>query len=224
MKNYFQHWIINLRSKQAAGLLMVMAFSFLIISFGIHQPGVNQIDLRVSQALQSLQFPIVRPLMIGFTFLGNSPSLCVIGLGSAAWMLWRGHRLAALLTAITLLGLPLNMVIKEIVGRPRPDGSLVSVVLPTIGLSFPSGHAMASTMLYGFLAALAWMHVKTPSHRFQAAAGFACTAVMVSLSRVYLGAHWISDVVGGWTAGLVCLVILVEIYRFKRPPEEDTTA
>jgi undecaprenyl-diphosphatase len=223
MKRYFQHWIINVRSKQAAGLLMVMAACFLVISFGIHQPGVNQIDLRVSQGLQSLP-PIFQPLMIGFTFLGNSLPLCIIGLGSAAWMLWRGHRLAALLTAITLLGLPLNMLIKEVIGRPRPDGSLVSVVLPTIGLSFPSGHAMASTMLYGFLAALAWMHVKSPSRRFQAAAGFACTAIMISISRVYLGAHWISDVVGGWTAGLVCLVILVEIYRFKRPPEEDTTA
>lgn len=224
MRRYFLHWIIDLRSKQAAGLLMVLAASFLVLSFGIHQPGVNQVDLRVTQALQSLQFPVVRPLMIGFTFLGNSLPLCIIGLGSAAWMRWRGHRMAALLTAITLLGLPLNMIIKEWVGRPRPDGTLVSVVLPTIGLSFPSGHAMASTMLYGFLAALAWMHVKTPSHRLQAAAGFAGTAIMVSISRVYLGAHWISDVIGGWTAGLVCLVVLVEIYRFKRPPEEDTTA
>lgn len=223
MRRYFQHWIINVRSKQAAGVLMVMAFSFLILSFGIHQPGVTQVDLQVTQALQSVQVPVVKWLMIGFTFLGNSLPLCVIGLGSAAWMFWRGHRLAALLTAVTLLGLPLNMLIKDWVGRPRPDGTLVSVVLPTIGLSFPSGHAMASTMLYGFLAALAWMHVKSPTRRFRAAAGFAGTAIMVSLSRVYLGAHWISDIVGGWTAGLVCLVILVEIYRFKRPAEEDTT-
>ncbi|MGV3617685.1 MAG: phosphatase PAP2 family protein [Fimbriimonas sp.] len=223
MRRYFQHWIINLRSRQAAGLLMVMAASFLVLSFGIHQPGVSKVDLRVTNALQSIQWPGIETLMVGFTFLGNSPTLCFVGIGSAAWMWWRGHRLAGILTVVTLLGLPLNMLIKEWIGRPRPDGSLVSVVLPTIGLSFPSGHAMASTMLYGFLAALTWMHVRSPSRRLRAAGGFVATAVMVSLSRVYLGAHWISDVVGGWTAGLVCLVILVEIYRFKRPPSEDTT-
>jgi undecaprenyl-diphosphatase len=224
VRRYFQRWIIDLRSRQAAGLLTVMAASFLVLSLGIHQPGVERVDLTVTRAFQSLRVPLVEWLMIGFSFLGNSATLSVVGLGSAAWMLRRGHRLAALLTALTLFGLPLNMIVKEIVGRPRPDGSLVSVVMPTIGLSFPSGHAMASTMLYGFLAALAWMHVRSPSRRMRAAFGFAATALMISLSRVYLGAHWISDVVGGWTAGLFCLLILVEVYRFMRPPAEDTTA
>lgn len=85
---------------------------------------------------------------------------------------------------------------------------------------------MASTILYGLLAVLSWMHVHSPSRRLIATIGFGTTAILISVSRVYLGAHWFSDIVGGWAAGLVVLVLFVEGYRLfgiEGPEEEPTT-
>jgi len=205
--------MVEARGTQAIVALLVAAITFLGISIAIHRPGVESLDLRVTRALQTLTDPVLTIVMWVFTFMGNTATLVALALGTAGWLYARKRPLAAFLTVVTLIGLPLNMILKEAVGRPRPDKSLVNVVTPTIGLSFPSGHAMASTMFYGFLAVLAWMHLRGSRGRRRAVGILALTAVMVSVSRIYLGAHWLSDVVGGWTAGLFCLVILVEIYK-----------
>ncbi|HSI73525.1 MAG TPA: phosphatase PAP2 family protein, partial [Fimbriimonas sp.] len=167
----------------------------------------------VTTGLQRFQGRWLYAIMLGFTALGNTQTLIVVAVALAMYLFYRQRPLAAILTVSTLLGLLLNMLIKDLVGRPRPSGDLVSILAPTIGLSFPSGHAMASTTLYGFLAFLCWMHVPDCSLRIAASVAFASTAVMVSVSRIYLGAHWFTDVMGGWTAGLFLLVVIVEIYK-----------
>jgi undecaprenyl-diphosphatase len=201
------------KAKQAIVLLLLTGCVFLVISFAIRRPGVEHIDLSFTKSLQQFQGAWVYAMMLGFTVLGNTLSLIIIGAALAVYLFVRKRPLAGWLTMITLIGLPINMILKDAVGRPRPSTDLVSVLAPTIGLSFPSGHAMASTTLYGYLAVLCWMHIPQRSTRNAAALAFAFTAVMVSVSRVYLGAHWLSDVVGGWTAGLFLLVIIVEIYK-----------
>jgi undecaprenyl-diphosphatase len=124
-----------------------------------------------------------------------------------------------MMSLLTLLGVPLNYGIKEIYDRPRPDAAIVQVLGPTFGDSFPSGHAMASTMLYGFLAFMVWLHVPQSKRRMVGTIGFALVAVMVSLSRIYLGAHWLSDVMAGWAAGLFFLFLFAEYYkRTNREP------
>jgi undecaprenyl-diphosphatase len=208
----WRRWV-EFKAKQAILLLAISAGVFLLISYSVHRPGVENLDLRVTHALQGMRGSIVSGIMMGFTALGDSLTLFIIGLALASYLLVRHRPLGAFLTMIALVGLPINMALKEWVGRPRPSADLVSVLAPTIGLSFPSGHAMASTTLYGYLAVLCWLHVGSRKTRLAATLSFAATAVMVSVSRIYLGAHWFSDVIGGWTAGLFLLVIIVEVYK-----------
>ncbi len=201
------------KAKQAIGLLVLTGCIFFVISFAIRQPGLEYLDLNFTTSLQKFQAWWLYAIMLGFTALGNTLTLLLVGIALAAYLFFRQRPLAAWLTMLTLIGLPINMLLKLSAGRPRPSTDLVSVLAPTIGLSFPSGHAMASTTLYGYLAILCWMHIPQRTTRIMATISLAMTAVMVSLSRVYLGAHWLSDVVGGWTAGLFLLVIIVEVYK-----------
>lgn len=205
--------IVALRGRQAIIFLALCGVLFLVTSFAIRLPGVEAVDLQVTKGLQTLRSPTIDMLASGFTFLGNTLTLILLAAVAVIAFLHIQRPRAALLVAITLLGLPLNMLLKEVVGRPRPSADLVSVLLPTIGLSFPSGHAMASTMFYGFLAFMTWIYVPQNRWRLQATLGFGFTALMVSLSRIYVGAHWFSDVVGAWTAGIFFLLLLAEIYK-----------
>ncbi len=216
MRRYFAPlWkrLVYLRSKQAILLLAVSAGIFLAISVSIHRPGVGKLDVGFTRTLQQYDHPVLFATMEFFTFIGNTLTLVILAALAAGWLFFLKRYLAAWLAMASLLGLPLNMLLKEIVGRPRPDANLVSVLAKTIGLSFPSGHAMGSMMFFGFLAVLAWMHLPKRFYRIPIAVILVVIAALVSVSRIYLGAHWLSDVVGAWTAGSFFLLILVEIYK-----------
>jgi len=207
-----QH-LARLRQARAVLFLGLLFGLFLALSLGVRSPALLPLDQRITHWAQSARSPELDFLMEGLTFLGNGGTLVFLGAAAALWF-WRGgHRWGALLCLTTLLGMPLNMLLKEVVHRPRPSADAVSVVLPAIGLSFPSGHTMASTMFYGFLALMAWYHLRERPRRVLWASLFAGIALLISLSRIYLGAHWFSDVVGGWTAGLFFLLILAEVHK-----------
>lgn len=202
----------------------MLAVMFLGLSLIVHANPVWPVDRSITLTIQSMRHPLLDALALGLTFLGNGLPLTIFAISAATiFFVWR-WRWAALLTLITLLGLPVNMLLKEIVGRPRPAETMVDVLLPAIGLSFPSGHAMVPTMFYGFLALMCWVHFPDRRQRAAWTVFFAAIGLMVGLSRVYLGVHWFSDVVGGWTAGLFFLLILAEVYRLvanfelKPPP------
>lgn len=207
--------IVAFRSRRAAGLLLVLALILFALSFAIRMPVVDQLDLRVTRGIQSYRSPAADTIAESLTFCGNATTLIVLTALVAAFLLFARRGKIAVMVLATLIGLPLDWIVKEIVGRPRPSRSLVEVLLPTVGLSFPSGHAMASVTFYGFLAFLAWVHLPADRGRVAATVALAVLPVLISLSRIYVGAHWLSDILGGWCGGLFCLVALAEIYRGK---------
>jgi undecaprenyl-diphosphatase len=105
-----------------------------------------------------------------------------------------------LLLAATVGGILLNDVLKGLFGRPRPDTALHLTEVRS--LSFPSGHAMESAIIYLTLAALMARLVQGRTLRLYVLAVAALVTLLVGLSRVYLGVHYPSDVLAGWTAGL----------------------
>lgn len=218
-----RQWLKDTRGRQVLTTLLVTAPLFLVLAVAIYWPGMQQFDLRVTRTVQELAFTPFRWLMMFFTFLGNTATLVVLALLVAGWLNRQGLRSAAILTFATLIGVPLNVLIKSLFGRPRPDRALVEVLMPTSGTSFPSGHAMGSTMLFGFLAALAWIHLRDSDRRRPATFALIALAFLISFSRIALGAHWFSDVVAGVTAGTFFLAIFVEAYRLwglPKPSEE----
>ena len=113
-----------------------------------------------------------------------------------------------------LLAVPIVSVIKQLFGRARPTAELVRVVRQFNNESFPSGHVVFYTVLFGFIAYLMYRHWTMPKYiRIPLAAFSIFLIVTVPFSRMYLGAHWFTDVTAGFALGLVLLIGLVAGYN-----------
>ncbi len=133
----------------------------------------------------------------------------VLGLGTvlagAAWLAGR-RRQARVFGAGLVLVVLLQFSLKELVDRPRPAPDLVEVCAGFTSASFPAGHAMSATYLYGFLAVVA-LAASFPAPARAALAGLvALFLALAGLANVSLGVHWPSDVVGGYVWALAVLV------------------
>lgn len=156
-------------------------------------------DLPMTQALQSLSSPALDRVAltvsagtspIGLAFLAGA---VVVGLASR-----RRLREAALVAGTGFAELA-TLLLRLVTERPRPEASLVGVVEFTPGTSFPSGHAADVAALAVLLGQLT-SHRSRP-HRTGAWAGLGLFALAVGIVRIYLGAHWPSDVIGGYLVG-----------------------
>ena len=169
------------------------------------------------------------PFVLFFTHLHNTAGILVMTALAAAWLRWKKahYWLLTLLLAVPG-GMLLNITLKFIFQRARPSFDEPLLTLATY--SFPSGHTMAATVLYGVIAA----YVAWTSRRWKTAVVAvlaACLMVgLVALSRVYLGAHYLSDVLAamvegcGWLA--VCITASATLRRRRAaqsPPEAPPT-
>ena len=171
---------------------------------------------RVDQAVHTWFWHERRPattiLLSTATSIGGSVGLGAIVAVVAMMLLVRQERASAIFLVVTAGGgAVLNSVLKMIFARARPDPA--SALAVAQWYSFPSGHAMGSFITFG---ALAYLALRQPWPWVAKSAGLAValtTVVLVSLSRVYLGVHWASDIAGGWSAGTVWLTSAVVAFE-----------
>jgi undecaprenyl-diphosphatase len=138
-------------------------------------------------------------------FVTGTQVVLITGVVVAASLFALGERRAAVALVVALLLLAIvQPAIKEIIDRPRPTDDLVDIRASITSPSFPSGHVMSPTVLYGFLMALALARPAWPS-QFRATVVAASFVLLVSTGAVslYLGVHWPTDIVGGWLWGVV---------------------
>lgn len=162
-----------------------------------------------------------RPLItffIGVSVLGSKQAVAVITLGvGAALILWRRWHWLLELILVVGGGLLLNEVLKIIFHRQRPHFSQ-AFVHPQ-GYSFPSGHAVGSTLIYGLLAVFAVQLLSRWKWRTLSVLVALALILLIGFSRIYLGAHYSSDVLGGYAEGVAWLAICVtgvEAHRHVR--------
>ena len=165
---------------------------------------------------------LVRQLKI-LTFFGSPVWFYVIVIPAIVWVWRRGHvRLAVFLVVTTLGGGLLDTIVKEAVGRARP--SLVDPVATAHGKSFPSGHAMSSTVVYGSLL-MVFLPVIGRRYRPVVLGGAVLLVAAIGFTRLALGVHFISDVLGGIVLGLAWLAASAAAFSTwrverGRPPVE----
>jgi membrane-associated phospholipid phosphatase len=202
----------------AAGLLTVLAF--LALAWWVHLHPVLAVDVAITHALQALQNPWLSALMVAVSLIGNDPILSVGLVLLAALLLWLARlRLEALvLVGECLSSELLNITVKALVARPRPSRSLVEVMQSAHGASFPSGHVMAYLAFWGMLLAyclIVFKHGAPWRLLLMALALF--FLLLVGPSRIYLGDHWASDVLGGYLLGGLWLFLWLFLYlRLRR--------
>jgi undecaprenyl-diphosphatase len=168
--------------------------------------GAGEIDRFLLGQLYAADRPILRQIAALITLLGNWQTVVLFSLVAAAWLLYRRKvRPALLLLAITLLGRTLVIIQKTAIARLRPDEleHLVSVK----SLSFPSGHAANSMILFLSLATIA----APREQRWWTVPAALAGAFLVGISRPLLGVHWPSDVVGGWAFGAAWVLVMLAL-------------
>jgi undecaprenyl-diphosphatase len=138
--------------------------------------------------------------MTDITALGSATVLLLVCAVVIAWLvLQRRARTALFVFAATAGGIALGGLLKLIYARPRPG--LVPHLVDVTSSSFPSGHATDSAIVYLTLAALLARTVREPAARLYIIAMAILLTLLIGTSRVYLGVHWPSDVIAGWTIG-----------------------
>ena len=156
------------------------------------------------------------------TALGGVAVLLLLSLSVAIYLALRRKTRALLLVVASVGGgTVLSLVLKELFDRPRPD--LVPQLSHVATASFPSGHSMLSAVVYLTLGALlARVHTRRSLKAFFLLLALTLT-LLVGVSRVYLGVHWPTDVLGGWTLGAAwaALCSLVAGWLHRRGEVED---
>lgn len=165
-----------------------------------------QIDQQLSQWLHASATPGLTSVAKWLTCLGSSEFLIPASLLIAAWLCWRKswHRL--LTWTLVMAGGPLlNLALKALFQRPRPVFEHPLVTLSNF--SFPSGHAMGATLFYGTLALFVILHARRWRWRVLAPLAAFLVILLVSLTRIYLGAHFLSDVLAAIAAGAAWVAV-----------------
>jgi undecaprenyl-diphosphatase len=153
----------------------------------------------------------LQPLLEFVTIIGQPIVVLAVGAAIAITSLVRGAERIALVVGLGYVAFGINTLIKNAVHRVRPD-TLYAHDMRIKSYSFPSGHSFGSMFFYGLLAYLAFTHLPHPWNGIVAGT-LLCLIFLIGISRVYLGAHFPSDVVAGWLYGFICLVVAIKIAK-----------
>jgi undecaprenyl-diphosphatase len=168
---------------------------------------VTRLDQRVTLWLAAHRSAALTAFMLLVSAAHQTKWLLAVTLLVAAGLAWRRDWPEVARLAVVPAGMLLNAGLKNVFGRPRPH--LQDPLVHLLTLSFPSGHAAGSTVFYGALCALVFAHCRSRAIRATAVALASLIVMLVMFSRVYLGAHYLSDVVAGVAVGAICLALLL---------------
>jgi membrane-associated phospholipid phosphatase len=168
-----------------------------------------QMDASARDIVQTINRPGITALMKGITLIGNPLTVGVLSLAVGVFLFVRHSRRRLYAFIATMAGgTILNFVLKDAFHRARPTE--VVHLVSAGGYSFPSGHSMGSILFFGGLAYVLFFSTeKNFWQRLTAVLFCFITVLMIGFSRVYLGVHYLSDVVAGYTAGLCWLGICI---------------
>jgi undecaprenyl-diphosphatase len=202
-----------------ATLLGAALGAFVALACLVRGTALMHIDIAVARAVQNVHQPIAIWMVTHTSDLGwfplNVVSYAVI-FGTLFALRLRLEAVLAVVSSLAAGGV--GQIVKNIVGRMRPSPWLLHVAAPLGGYSFPSGHVIQYVTLFGFTFYIVWVAWQANLVRNLILFLLAAPIVLVGLSRVYLGQHWPSDILGAYLFAGVWLAGTIELYRKVTSP------
>ncbi len=205
---------------------VVCVIGFSLISLLVSDDKIIHFDSSVIAAIQGLESPNLTSIMKFFTTIGSTPVVIVLSL-FLLFFLYKvlQHRLELILFLAAIIGsVILNSLLKNLFHRMRPN---LHRLIDITGYSFPSGHAMTAFTVYGIMSFLLWRHISSKRGRSLLILFSVFMILMIGISRVYLGVHYPSDVIGGYLASgfwLSTLIWFFQFYKEKRYKKRNKMA
>lgn len=198
-------------------LFLFSSVTFLFISYEVftHSVWLTHNNLAINHFFRSLRTVIVDHVMIPFTFLGEKYPMGILVCAVGATLLLQKHFRSAFYWFLNgfLIFASLGFV-KNLLHVHRPLGTQGAL---THGWSFPSGHSGLSIAILGFLGILISHRLPRFARKYVYVATFSI-ALLIALSRLYLGVHWFTDVFAAMCLGLACMSFTAILFRHQRNP------
>jgi membrane-associated phospholipid phosphatase len=188
------------------GIFTVALAGFITIARMVSEGKTQSFDNRALAFISGYVTNINTTVMEAFTFLGTHTFLIPANLLLTAWFLFIKKRrwYSIKIPAVALSSLLLMFILKLIFRRDRPVGPLLRAAK---GFSFPSGHALMSVTFYGLLILIVWQNVQQSWLKWILSVFLTLLILAIGLSRIYLRVHYASDVIAGFSVGLVWLLL-----------------
>ncbi len=201
-------------------LIFVIFWSVLGVSDLAERGRIQQFDEWVLSIVRQAEDPMqlrgpewLKDFMRDITALGGAPVLTLITLGVIGYLiLQKSYRSLWLVIVATVTGLLMSFLLKFYFIRPRPD--IVPLLMTETTPSFPSGHSMMSAVVYLTLAALLTRLETSNKARLYTISLAFFVVFLVGISRVFLGVHYPTDILGGWTFGLAWAMFCWYVARY----------
>jgi membrane-associated phospholipid phosphatase len=200
---------------EAALFLMISAFAML--TFMVKTTPSFPVDLQITQAIQAVNSPSLSAIMNLISWPGFSPQSSIIPALIVLLIYSFGFHWEALAAFVAaLLPSVINVLVKDLIRRPRPTVNLVHVFRILDSYSFPSAHVMFYVGFFGFLWFLTFTLLKHSVIRTLLLVFLGSLISFVGVSRIYLGQHWASDVLGAYLLGGLTLAVIIQFYRWGK--------
>ncbi len=213
-KGWYHRWLspdgyLGLHLTIGFVIALITGIVFKLIADEVFEtPGIQSLDVLAQNFVNAIYSPELTSVMIGITSFGDWGTVVSLSLVVLFVLFIRSsHRRLYTFSSIMAGGCLLNLLLKSGFHRGRPDAMQLVIAH---GYSFPSGHAMGSMLFFGGLAYVVFFSAQRhPVWRFLGILGCLIATLLIGFSRIYLGVHYLSDVVAGFVAGLFWIGICV---------------
>ncbi|SDN72902.1 undecaprenyl-diphosphatase [Paenibacillus sp. yr247] len=194
-------------------ILALLCFS--VIASIIQGKWIAQFDQALISVIQGLESPELTVFMKVFTFIGSGTMVVILSLSFILFIYFvLHHRLELIFFIVVIAGTGLfNYLLKLYFARQRPD---LHRLIQETSYSFPSGHSMEAFALYTSLAFLLWRHLSTRTGRSIIIMLCIGMILLIGISRIYLGVHYPSDVIGGYLASGIWFTLAVWLFQWYK--------
>ena len=190
-------------------LCAITAILAIVITINVKNGKILELDLNIYKFFsENIINDKLTPIVKVITHVGGAKIVFVLTILAIILIKGLKNKLFLLTGIVGTAGL--NVVLKHIIQRERPN---INRLIPEKGYSFPSGHSMMSMAFYGMLIFLIFKYVKNTALKWTLIVIFTILLSTIGITRIYLGVHYPSDVIGGFLVSLTYLFILTEIYN-----------
>ena len=190
-------------------LCAITAILAIVITINVKNGKILELDLNIYKFFsENIINDKLTPILKVITHIGGEKIVLVLAVLAIILIKGLKNKLFLLTGVVGTAGL--NIILKHIIQRKRPN---INRLIPEEGYSFPSGHSMMSMAFYGMLIFLIFKYVKNTTLKWTLIVILTILLSTIGITRIYLGVHYPSDVIGGFVVSLTYLFILTEIYN-----------